>query len=269
MTERIAFIGAGKMAEALIAGLIRSGTSRDVIEATARRDERAAELTERYGIHVTTNQAAAQWADLVVIGVKPADVVGVLDDIADSLKPGTVVVSIAAAVSCALMEAHLPDGTAVVRAMPNTPAFVGEGITVLSAGTHATKEHLADAEAVFEAVGMVRVLPEAKQNAVAALSGSGPAYFYYLVEAMSQAAVMLGLTHDLALELAVQTAVGASVLMKESGEHPVVLRENVMSPGGTTVAAMRELEAHGVRAAIFAALEAGRDRSEAMAAEAR
>jgi pyrroline-5-carboxylate reductase len=164
-------------------------------------------------------------------------------------------------VPTARIEAALPTGTAVVRVMPNTPALVDEGMSVLSAGAHATPEHLDEAEALLSAVGQVRRVPESQQDAVTALSGSGPAYFFFLVEAMIDAGILLGLPRTLAADLIVQTALGAATMLRDSGEHPVQLREAVTSPGGTTIAAIRELERHGVRAALIAAIEAAHDRS--------
>ena len=153
--------------------------------------------------------------------------------------------------------------------MPNTPALVDEGMSVLSAGAHADEGHLDEAEALLAAVGRVRRVPEAQQDAVTALSGSGPAYFFYLVEAMVDAGILLGLPRDLAADLIVQTALGSAVMLRDSGEHTVQLREAVTSPGGTTIAAIRELERHGVRAALIAAIEAAHDRSVELGRAAR
>ena len=161
----------------------------------------------------------------------------------------------------ARIEAALPAGVPVVRVMPNTPALVDEGMSVLSAGAHAGEADLDEAEALLAAVGRVRRVPESQQDAVTALSGSGPAYFFFLVEAMVDAGILLGLPRALAADLIVQTALGAAVMMRDSGEHPVQLREAVTSPGGTTIAAIRELERHGVRAALIAAIEAAHARS--------
>jgi pyrroline-5-carboxylate reductase len=204
-------------------------------------------------------------AGIVVLAVKPDQILGVCRDLAPHLDPATLVVSVAAGVSTAGLEQALPDGTVVVRVMPNTPAFVGAGMSVMSAGRHATDADLDRVEALLASVGEVLRVPESKQDAVTAVSGSGPAYVFYLVEAMIEAGVQLGLTRDVARRLAVQTAYGAGALMAQSGEHPVVLRENVMSPGGTTAAAIRQLEAHGVRGAVYAALDACATRSAELA----
>jgi pyrroline-5-carboxylate reductase len=153
----------------------------------------------------------------------------------------------------------------VVRVMTNTPVLVDEAMSAISAGAHATEEHLRHTEEIFRPVGKTIRVPESQQDAVTALSGSGPAYFYYLVEAMIDAGILLGLPRTTARDLIVQSAVGAGVMLRDSGEHPVKLREAVTSPAGTTIAAIRELERHGVRAALLEALEAARDRSRELA----
>src|SRR6201999_3610379 len=161
----------------------------------------------------------------------------------------------------ATLESRLPDGTPVVRVMSNTPAFVEEAMSAVAAGKHATEEHLAKAEDLLRPVGKVIRVPESQLDAVTALSGSGPAYFFFLVEAMIDAGIMLGLPRAVAQQLIVQSAVGSAKMLAEGGEHPVILREAVTSPAGTTIMAIRELERHGVRAALLAAIEAARDRS--------
>ncbi|MCW0212310.1 MAG: pyrroline-5-carboxylate reductase, partial [Pseudonocardia sp.] len=200
-------------------------------------------------------------ADVVVVAVKPQDIAPVLRDLNEALGTGTLVVSLCAGLPTALFEGGLPAGTPVVRVMPNTPMVVGEAMSAISAGSHATDEHLAVVEEILDAVGRVVRVPETQQDAVTALSGSGPAYFFYLVEAMIDAGILLGLPRAVAADLIVQSAYGAAVMLRESGDHPVILRENVTSPAGTTISAIRELERHGVRAALIAAIEAARDRS--------
>jgi len=165
------------------------------------------------------------------------------------------------------IEAALPAGVPVVRVMPNTPALVDEGMSVLSAGAHAGEADLDEAEALLAAVGRVRRVPESQQDAVTALSGSGPAYFFFLVEAMVDAGILLGLPRALAAELIVQTAIGSAKMLRDSGEHPVQLREAVTSPGGTTIAAIRELESAGVRAAFLNAIQAAMTRARELTAE--
>jgi pyrroline-5-carboxylate reductase len=260
----VAIIGAGVMGETLLSGLIRGG--RDVAELLVgeKRPERAAELREKYGVTVVANTEAAQ-ADTVVLVVKPQDMPDVLTEIAPHLRPGGLVVSLAAGITTRAIEKHIPDGIAVVRVMPNTPALVDEGMAAISAGSHCDDDHLAIAEDLLSATGRVVRVPEKQQDAVTAISGSGPAYLFFVVEAMIEAGVHLGLPRTTATELVVQTVVGSAKLLRETGTHPTVLREQVTSPGGTTAAAIRQLEDHKVRAAFITAMEAARDRSVALA----
>ncbi|MGY1825402.1 MULTISPECIES: pyrroline-5-carboxylate reductase [unclassified Blastococcus] len=256
----LAIIGGGKIGEALLSGLVRRAGA-DGLLVVERSAGRAAELTGRYGVPAVGLADAAARARVLLLAVKPQDIETLLGLVAQHVDTGHLVVSVAAGVPTARIEAALPPGVPVVRVMPNTPALVDEGMSVLSAGAHAGEEHLDEAEALLAAVGQVRRVPESQQDAVTALSGSGPAYFFYLVEAMVDAGILLGLPRALAADLIVQTALGAAVMMRDSGEHPVQLREAVSSPGGTTIAAIRELEKHGVRAALMAAIEAAHARS--------
>jgi pyrroline-5-carboxylate reductase len=258
---RIAVLGAGKIGEALLAGLLAGGWSADELVFTERIPERAAELTRRLGVPAVEVAEAAQRSDIVVVAVKPQDVAPVLAELAPVLKPATLVVSLCAGLPTALFEGALPAGVPVVRVMPNTPMLVGEAMSAISAGTHATDEQLALVEELLTSVGRVVRVPESQQDAVTALSGSGPAYFFFLVEAMIDAGVLLGMPRSVAADLIVQSALGAARMLRESGDHPVLLREAVSSPAGTTIAATRELERHGVRAALIDAIEAARDRS--------
>jgi pyrroline-5-carboxylate reductase len=264
----LAIIGGGKIGEALLSGLVRRGGSGGIV-VCERSPERAAQLSDRYGVPVLALAEAAARARVLLLAVKPQDIGTLLGSLAQSVDAGHLVVSVAAGVPTSTIEAALPDGVPVVRVMPNTPALVDEGMSVLSAGAHADEGHLDEAEALLAAVGRVRRVPEAQQDAVTALSGSGPAYFFYLVEAMVDAGILLGLPRDLAADLIVQTALGSAVMLRDSGEHPVQLREAVTSPGGTTIAAIRELERHSVRAALIAAIEAAHARSVELGRAAR
>jgi len=257
----VAVLGAGKIGEALMSGLLHGGHQASELLFTEKHADRAAELTERYGVEAVSVSEAARRADVLVVAVKPQDIEPVLDELASSLGSKTLIVSLCAGLPTALYERRLAAGVPVVRVMPNTPMVVGEAMSALSAGRHATPEHLAVVEQLMASVGKVIELPESQQDAVTALSGSGPAYFFYLVEAMIDAGILLGLPRAVAEKLIVQSAVGASKMLAESGEHPVTLREAVTSPAGTTINAIRELEKHGVRAALIAAIEAARDRS--------
>lgn len=262
----VALLGVGKLGEALLSGLLRSGTPASSLIGAEKHPERAAEMAERYGVRTATPADAVAQADVVLLAVKPQDMRALLAEVAGSVRPGTLVVSMAAGIPTSLVEQALPDGTPVVRVMTNTPVFVDEAMSALSAGSHAGHEHLAVVEDLLSPVGKVVRVPESQQDAVTALSGSGPAYFFYLVEAMIDAGILLGLPRAVAAELIVQTAVGSARMLRESGEHPVVLREAVTSPGGTTIAAIRVMEDRGVRAAMLAALEAARERSRQLAA---
>lgn len=262
--HKIAILGAGKIGEALLAGLIDSGHRPVDLAFTERSAERAAELTARYGVAgVKVAEAAAQ-CDVLIVAVKPQDIGTLLTELAACIAPGTLVVSLAAGLPTALYERCLPEGIAVVRVMPNTPILVGEAMSAISAGKNATDQQLKTVEDILFRVGKVVRVPEAQQDAVTALSGSGPAYFFYLVEAMIDAGILLGLPRAVATDLIIQSAVGAATMLRDCGKHPVLLREDVTSPGGTTIAAIRELENHGVRAALLAAIEAAALRSTAL-----
>ena len=261
----VAVLGAGVMGETVVSGLVRAGRSPADMLMSERRPERAAELRERYDVEVVSNTQAAERAETLVLVVKPQDMADLLDEIGPVLRPGQLVISLAAGITSASIEARLPEGVAVVRVMPNTPALVDEGMAAISPGTHCDEAHLLEAEDLLRATGKVIRVPEYQQDAVTAISGSGPAYLFFVVEAMIEAGVHLGLPRSTASELVVQTVVGSAKLLRETGEHPTVLRERVTSPGGTTAAAVRELEDHKVRAAFLTAMEAARDRSRELA----
>lgn len=262
----VAIVGAGKMGETLLSGLLRAGWPARDLMATARRADRGAELAQRHGISFVDNAQAAQQADVIVLAVKPQDMAALMADLGPRVPAGKLVVSIAAGIPTAFLERHLPAGTSVVRVMTNTPALVDEAMSAISAGAHAGPDDLELAERMLRPLGKTIRVPEAQQDAVTALSGSGPAYFYYLVEAMTDAGILLGLPRAVAHDLIVQAAVGSAVMLRDSGEHPVRLREAVTSPAGTTISAIRELENHRVRAAFLSALEAARDRARELAA---
>jgi pyrroline-5-carboxylate reductase len=263
----IAVIGAGMIGETLLAGLLRSGWPADRLLATERRADRAAELAERYGIRMVDNDEAVKTADVLAIAVKPQDAAALMAELGPLVPPTKLLVTLCAGLPISFFAKWLPESTPVVRVMTNTPAFVDEAMTAISAGPHATDEHLALTEEMFKPLGRTLRLPESQQDAVTALSGSGPAYFFFLVEAMTDAGILLGLPRQVAHDLIVQTAVGSAIMLRDSGEHPVKLREAVTSPAGTTISAIRELENHGVRAALLAALEAARDRARELAAQ--
>jgi pyrroline-5-carboxylate reductase len=262
MTDSIAVLGAGKIGEALLSGLLNGGRRVDDLMFTERHPERSAELTTRYGFRAVDVPTAAKDAAVLVVAVKPQDIEPLLDELGPAIDKDTLVVSLCAGLPTSLYERRLPAGVPVVRVMPNTPMLVGEAMSAISPGRHATNAHLAVVEELLSVVGQVVRVPESQQDAVTALSGSGPAYFFFLVEAMIDAGILLGLPRAVAEKLIIQSAVGAATMLAKTGEHPVTLREAVTSPAGTTIMAIRELEKHGVRAALLAAIEAARDRSQ-------
>jgi pyrroline-5-carboxylate reductase len=257
----LAILGGGKIGEALLSGLLRSGRFADDIVVSEKYPDRALYLSDTHQVRTVPVEAALGIATTVLIAVKPQDVDALLAEMRPSITDKHMIVSVVAGVPTKRIEAAIGCDVAVVRCMPNTPALVAEGITAISPGTFATEADLDVAEALLAPVGRVVRVPESQLDAVTAISGSGPAYFYFLVESMIEAGLLLGLPRNLAAELVIQTAVGASVMLRDSGEHPVQLREAVTSPGGTTIAAIRELEIHGVRAAVIAAIEAASNRS--------
>jgi len=264
--SQTAILGAGVMGETLLSGLVRAGRRVDNLLIGEKRPERARELEERYGVAVLSNVEATRKAETIAIVVKPQDMDDLLAEIAGELKQGQLLVSLAAGITTAFIEARVPEGVAVVRVMPNTPALVDEGMAAIAPGSHCDDDHLAEAEALMASTGKVMRIPERQMDAVTAISGSGPAYIFFVVESMIEAGVHLGLPRSTATELVIQTVVGSAHMLRETGAHPVVLREQVTSPGGTTAAALRELEIHKVRAAFLAAMEAARDRSRELAA---
>ncbi len=264
---RIAILGAGKIGESLIAGLLSASWCQPgEIVATARSDDRLSALAERYGCRTTrSNREAVEQAEVVVIAVKPQDIEDLLAELGGAIEPSQTVITIAAAIPTALIERHVGDQAAVVRAMPNTPAAVHEGMAGLAPGRHAGEEDVGRAEAVLAHLGRSVRVQESYMDAVTAVSGSGPAYFALLAESMIEAGILLGLSREIATELVVQTMLGTAKLLRDEKMHPVELREMVTSPGGTTIAAIRELEQAGVRAAFLNAIQAAMRRSKELA----
>jgi pyrroline-5-carboxylate reductase len=265
--RKVAFLGGGRMGEALVSGLIRSGgRSAGEIMVTSRREERSRELAETHGIASTTeNSRAAAWADVLVLTVKPQDMEALLSQIRETVTPEHLVVSFAAGIRTSFVEKHLPDDVPVVRVMSNVAVLVDEAMSVVAAGRNAQDAHLEVAEELLGYVGRVIRLKEVHLDAITATSGSGPAYFFLLAEAMIEACILLGLSRDVATELIIQTMLGSAKMLRDTGKHPVELREMVTSPGGTTIAAIRHLEEAGVRAAFLNAIDAARHRSAELA----
>jgi pyrroline-5-carboxylate reductase len=264
----IAILGAGKIGEALLSGLLSSGWRKpDEIVVTSRREQRVEELRERYGVRATrSNAEAVSGAELVVIAVKPQDIETLLGEIGGLLTQEQTVLSVAAAIPTARIEARVADNVPVCRAMPNAPSTVHEGMAGLCAGSHAGDADLALAEEALAHLGAVVRVPETSMDAVTAISGSGPAYFALLAEAMIEAGLLLSLSREISTQLVVQTMLGTAKQLRDVKLHPVELREAVTSPGGTTIAAIRELEAAGVRAAFLNAIQAAMERSRELAA---
>lgn len=255
------------MGEALLAGLLNAGHATADVVVGEKRQARADELRSLYGVEVTENVDAARRASVVVLVVKPNDVPALVDDVASVLTTDHLVVSVAAGVRTSSIESRLPVGIPVIRAMPNTPALVGEGMSAVAAGTAASDSHVATALEVLGASGRAVAVPEYQLDAVTAVSGSGPAYVFYLVEAMIEGGVHAGLPRDVATDLAVQTLYGAATLLRDGDVSATELRERVTSPAGTTAAGLRALDHGGVRASVLAAVEAARDRSQELAGD--
>ncbi|MGB3371584.1 MAG: pyrroline-5-carboxylate reductase [Rhodococcus sp. (in: high G+C Gram-positive bacteria)] len=264
---RIAVIGGGRIGEALIAGLLEAGYAvRDLVVAE-KFEPRAAELASTFGVLTTTIAEASENADVIVLAVKPGDVDGALTEVAKIDLDGEreqLIVSLAAGVPTAKFESKLPAGFPVVRVMPNTPMLVGEGVSVLAPGKYAKAEHLVLVQTILSTVGKVVTVKENQLDAVTAVSGSGPAYFFLVAEAMIDAGVGLGLTREVASAIVVQTMVGSGAMLDRSDETPTELRYAVTSPGGTTAAAVRKLEENGLRAAFFDAVGAAKSRAAEM-----
>jgi pyrroline-5-carboxylate reductase len=266
MDVTLAILGTGRLGEALLDGLLRSGgTTPARVRCVVRREQRAGELRARHGVQAGTDApAAVAEADVLVLAVKPQNLRALLEDIAPKVTPQHTVVSFVAGVPTRVIEEALGE-VPVVRVMSNTPVQVDEAMSAIAPGRFARQAHLDLAEGILSRVGRVVHLGEEHLDAVTALSGSGPAYFFLLAEAMIDAGILLGLSRDIATELIVQTMVGSAKMLRDRGKHPVELREAVTSPGGTTIAAVRVLEQERVRAAFLNAIEAARDRATELA----
>ncbi|MCC3268401.1 pyrroline-5-carboxylate reductase [Arthrobacter gengyunqii] len=270
----LTFLGCGSMNEAILSGILAGGLPAAQVTATVRRPERAAELRERHGITVLANnddpeanRTAVAGADVVIIGVKPVGVAALLAEISSALPGGAVVISVAAAVSLEMLEAGLPTGQPVIRSMPNTPAKVGRGVVSISAGTSATEATMALAAELLASTGRVVQVPEEQVDAVSAVSGSGPAYAFYLAEAMARAGVELGLDPELSAVLARDTVAGAGYMLAEPGADATALRRGVTSPNGTTEAAIRSFDEQDLPGVIARGARAAAERAAEITAE--
>jgi len=267
MEQTIGFIGAGAMGGALIAGLVKSGlVSPEKIFAYDICLERLENLKKDYGIRVVANaQSLVEKAGIVILAVKPQNLPEAVQGL--NFKPSHLIISIAAGISLKQLMNWLGPELAIIRAVPNTPALVGEGITALAANPAVTAEQKELALAIFGSVGRALMLPEEQLNAVTGLSGSGPAYVYLMIEALAAGGVWCGLPRDVAVQLAAQTLLGAARMVLLTGEHPAVLKDRVTSPGGTTIAGLEVLERRAVRGALMEAVKAGAERARALSEE--
>jgi pyrroline-5-carboxylate reductase len=267
LESRLAMLGAGKMGGILLGAFTRSGLLQPGrIVATVAHPERASALAASLGVScMTDNLAAAQQSDLILLGVKPNQVSAVVAQIAPALNSSKLLISFAASVTTAAIEAAAGDGIAVIRAMPNTPAKLGAGMTALVRGRFATDAHMRMAEQIFQTVGRVVEVDEKHMDAVTGLSGSGPAFVYIILEALAEAGVNVGLPRDIATQLAAQTAYGAARMVLETGAHPALLKDEVTTPAGCTVDGILELEAGGLRVTLIKAVKRATERARELA----
>jgi len=261
--KKICFIGAGNMAEALVRGLLKAGSATpEDVTCTDTREEQLQRFAKDFGVQTTTdNAAAAKGAEVVILSVKPQVMSRALDDIAAAIDPSKLIISIAAGVPIAAIESRLGRGARIIRSMPNTPALVDAGATAIAAGAHATQDDMKVAKALFDSVGMTVSVEEPLLDAVTGLSGSGPAYMFLIIEAMSDAGVKVGLPRYTAQKLAAQTVLGSAKLLIETGIHPGQLKDQGTSPGGTAIAGLHTLEAGGLRTTLINAVESATLRS--------
>jgi pyrroline-5-carboxylate reductase len=254
--KKLSILGAGKLGETLIRGLLEAGVTVPAnITVTARHQDRINALSERFGVAGTlSNEQAAKTADIILLSVKPQTVQNALADIGQLVKPSQLLISVAASVSTSFIEKHLSNPVPVIRAMPNTPSQVNSGMTGLSAGNQAGKQHVELAKYIFDAVGRSVVVDEKHMDAITGLSASGPAFIYIIIESLAEAGVKVGLPRDIATELAAQTVVGAGSMVLETAEHPAKLKDMVTTPAGCTIDGILELEEGGLRVTLIKAV---------------
>jgi pyrroline-5-carboxylate reductase len=264
LTKRFAVLGAGNMGASLIGGMLKAGvTSRGHLLATTKSRDHAEKLVERFSIQATAggNRAAVEQSDVVILAVKPSTVQAVMDEIRDALRADQILISLAASLPLGLVEKLAGRPMPVFRAMPNIPVVVEEGATAISANSVAGVADRELVEGIFRSVGVVCFVEEENMDAVTALSGSGPAYIYMVIEALIAGGLKMGLSREISTKLAEQTVLGAAKLVRETGLHPAILRDQVITPGGVTISAIHELERHGLRAMLISAVETATDHS--------
>ena len=267
LLSTVTVIGAGKLGTTLIKGLIDAGTALATnVTVTAGHAARVDELAAGLGVHgAATNVEAAKRSEMVVLAVKPRQVEAVMQEIGPVMRADQLLVSVAASVHTSAIERHLKAAVPVVRAMPNTPAQIRLGMTALAPGTHATHEHLARARKVFDSVGRTVIVDEKHMDAVTALSASGPAYIYIIIESLAEGGVKVGLPRDIATQLAAQTVLGAGAMVMQTGEHPALLKDDVTTPAGCTIDGILELEEGGLRVALIKAVVRATQRASELA----
>ncbi len=258
LKQRIAVLGAGNMGASLIGGILKAGlTTPDRLRATTKSQEHAEQLSQRFMLPVKAggNLAAVQDSDIIIVAVKPTAVAGLLEEVRPAFRQDQILVSLAASLPLPVIEKHAGSPMAIFRAMPNIPVVVEEGATGISYNAVATQADKDVVEQIFRSVGIVCFVEEDLMDAVTALSGSGPAYIYMVIEALIAGGVKMGLSREVSTKLAEQTVLGAAKLVRETGLHPAVLRDQVITPGGVTISAIHELERHGLRAMLISAVE--------------
>lgn len=262
--NRLGFIGAGNMCEAILSGIISSKFFLvENIILSDIREPRLKYLEEKYHIKTTIdNKETIKVSDIVFLSVKPQNITTVLEEVGEYLKPNQIVISIAVGIPTNFIESYIKEEVPVIRVMPNTPALFQSAMSVLSKGKYANDRHLSFAKELLSCIGVVDILPEKLQNAAAAINGCGPAYFFYFIESLVDAGISVGLNKDIAKKLAIQTMEGSVKMLKESGKSPTELRRMVTSPGGTTIAALEQLEKGGIRYYIMKAIKAATNRAE-------
>lgn len=261
--KKTTIIGAGNIGTALLGGICKANLSpRQNLTITDVRQEHLKKVGDKWNVATSLeNRSAVQNADVVILCVKPQTIQVVLGEIGPTLKHEQLVISVAAGIATASIATSIKKENPIVRAMPNIPALVGEAATAICLGKHANAEHQAIASTIFSAVGEVVIVDESLMDAVTGLSGSGPAYIYMIIEALTDGGVKMGLSREVAIKLATQTILGSAKLVKETGVHPAILKEQVTTPGGTAIAAIHELEIHGLRPMLISAVVTATEKS--------